>query len=124
MYYTRKANERADALSRKHKDVKEQGKAIEEYRTQVLFPRTKIDSAVVQDLQLAPMEPIQESEPEPMQELELELTTDLTSQPYDSIQLLDKILIANRTSPDLAELRIKAVFEQEKTWQLKDGLLL
>jgi hypothetical protein len=27
-------------------------------------------------------------------------------------------------SPNLAKLRIKAKFEQEKTWQLKDGLLL
>jgi hypothetical protein len=47
MYYIGKANKRADALSRKHEDVKEQGKAIEEYRTQVLLPRTKIDLAVV-----------------------------------------------------------------------------
>ena len=27
-------------------------------------------------------------------------------------------------SPDLAKLYIKAKFEQEKTWQLKDSLLL
>jgi hypothetical protein len=33
MYYARKANERADALSKKHEDVKEQGRVIEEYRT-------------------------------------------------------------------------------------------
>jgi hypothetical protein len=33
MYRARKANERADALSKKHEDVKEQGKVIEEYRT-------------------------------------------------------------------------------------------
>jgi Integrase zinc binding domain len=32
--------------------------------------------------------------------------------------------MANRTSSDLAELRTKAGFEQEETWQLKDGLLL
>jgi hypothetical protein len=107
--------------------VKEQGKVIKEYRTQVLLPRTKIDSVVIKDLQLAPIEPAPEQEPapiKPVQEQELELTADFTSQPYDSIQLLDKILIANRTSPDLAELRTKAEFEQEKTWQLKDSLLL
>jgi hypothetical protein len=46
--------------------------------------------------------------------LELELTTNFTSL-YDSIQLLDKILIANRISLDLAKLYIKAKFEQEKT---------
>jgi hypothetical protein len=47
MYYIRKANERADALSKKYKEVKEQGKAIKEYRTQVMLPRTKIDLVVV-----------------------------------------------------------------------------
>ena len=55
---------------------------------------------------------------------ELEATTDFTFQLYNSIQLLDKILNANRISPDLAKLRIKAKFKQEKTWQLKDSLLL
>ena len=116
IYRARKSNKRADALSKKHEDVKEQGRVIKEYRTQVLLPRTKIDSAVVKDLQLAPIETAPEQELEP--------TADFTSQPYDSIQLLDKILIANRTSPDLAKLRTKAEFEQEKTWQLRDGLLL
>jgi hypothetical protein len=47
MYRARRSNERADALSRKHEDVKEQGKVIKEYRTQVLLLRTKIDFAVV-----------------------------------------------------------------------------
>jgi hypothetical protein len=68
MYRARKSNKQADALSRKHEDVKEQGRVIEEYRTQVLLPRTKIDLAVVQDLQLAPIELAQE----------LELTTGFT----------------------------------------------
>jgi hypothetical protein len=126
IYRARKSNKRADALSRKYKDIKEQGKVIEEYKTQVLLPRTKIDLAVVQDLQLAPIEPIPELEQELELALtqELEATTDFTSQLYDSIQLLDKILNANRTSPDLVELCTKAKFEQEKTWQLKDSLLL
>ena len=47
-------------MSRKHKDVKEQGKVIEEYKTQVLLPRTKIDFAVVKDLQLALVKPAPE----------------------------------------------------------------
>jgi len=46
--------------------VKEQGKVIEEYRTQVLLPRTKIDSAVVKDLQLALIKPPPEQEPAPI----------------------------------------------------------
>ena len=32
--------------------------------------------------------------------------------------------MANRTSAKLEELRTKAKFEQERTWQLRDGLLL
>ena len=55
---------------------------------------------------------------------ELKLIIDFTSQLYNSIQLLDKILIANRISPDLIKLCIKAEFEREKTQQLKDSLLL
>jgi len=58
-------------LSKKYKDVKEQGRVIEEYRTQVLLPCTKIDSAVVKDLQLAPIETAPEQE--------LKLTADFTS---------------------------------------------
>ena len=116
IYRAKKSNKRADALSKKHEDVKEQGKVIKEYKTQVLLPCTKIDFAVVKDLQLALIEIAPEQE--------LELTANFTSQLYDSIQLLDKILIANRTSPDLVKLCTKAKFEQEKTQQLKDGLLL
>jgi hypothetical protein len=33
MYKAGKSNERANALSKKHEDVKEQGRVIEEYRT-------------------------------------------------------------------------------------------
>jgi hypothetical protein len=62
IYRARKSNKRANALSKKYKDVKEQGRVIEEYRTQVLLPRTKIDLAVIQDLQLAPVELAQELE--------------------------------------------------------------
>jgi hypothetical protein len=47
MYRAKKSNKRANALSKKYKDVKEQGKVIEEYRTQVLLLRTKIDLAVI-----------------------------------------------------------------------------
>jgi hypothetical protein len=56
-------------LSKKYKDVKGQGKAIEEYKTQVLLPCTKIDLAIVQDLQLALIKLAQE----------LKLTTNFTS---------------------------------------------
>jgi predicted metal-binding protein len=86
MYRARRSNERANALSKKHEDVKEQGKVIKEYKTQVLLLKTKIDSTVVQDLQLAPVKliPSPETILEPGLKLEPELTTDFTS-PYNSI---------------------------------------
>ena len=73
IYRARKSNKQANALSKKYKDIKEQGKVIKEYKTQVLLPRTKIDLAVIQDLQLAPIKPTPELE----QELELALTQEL-----------------------------------------------
>ena len=118
IYQAKKANKQVNALSKKHKDIKRQGKAIEEYKTQVLLPYTKINLAIIQDLQLALVKLALELEQE------LGLTTDLTSQLYNSIQLLDQILIANRILPGLVELYTKAEFEQEKTQQLKDSLLL
>ena len=51
--------------------MKEQSRVIEEYRTQVLLPRTKIDFAVIKDLQLAPIKLALEQEPaliKPIQE--------------------------------------------------------
>ena len=47
IYQARKSNKRANALSKKYKDIKEQGKVIKEYKTQVLLLRTKIDFAVI-----------------------------------------------------------------------------
>jgi hypothetical protein len=47
IYRARKSNKRADALSKKHKDIKEQSKVIKEYKTQVLLSRTKIDLAII-----------------------------------------------------------------------------
>jgi len=51
--------------------MKEQGKVIKEYKTQVLLPRIKIDFAVIKDLQLAPIKTALEQE--------LELIIDFTS---------------------------------------------
>jgi hypothetical protein len=80
IYRARKSNKRANALSKKYKDIKEQGKVIKEYKTQVLLPKTKIDFAVVQDLQLALVNPMLGPETilKPRLELELEPTTDFT----------------------------------------------
>jgi hypothetical protein len=97
-------------LSRKLEDTTAQDQVIATYRTQILLPRDKITKEVVQDLQLAPVED----------------STDLyqDKEGYTSIELMDKLLHENRTSPKLEELRIKAKSEKEDTWQLRDGLLL
>ncbi|KAH0553205.1 hypothetical protein GP486_006621 [Trichoglossum hirsutum] len=72
------------------------------YRTQVLLPQDKITEEVVQDLQLAPIKP----------------------DCYNSIELVDRLLIANCTLPKLKELRVQACNEKKSVWQLQDGLLL
>jgi hypothetical protein len=104
MYQTGKSNERADALSRKLEDTTSQDRAIAAHRTQILLPREKLADEVVQDLQLAPVE--------------------YASNEGKGFELVDKLLSANRTSPELEELRVKARNEKEGTWQLRDRLLL
>ena len=89
-YRTGKSNERADALSRKLEDTSAQDQVIAAHRTQVLLPQDKLADEVIRDLQLAPME--------------------TPSGSYDaeegcsSIELIDKLLTANRTSLELEEL--------------------
>jgi hypothetical protein len=52
MYCTGKSNARANALSRKAKEVKSQQKVIKQYRTQVFLPTDKVDIRVLKDLEL------------------------------------------------------------------------
>jgi hypothetical protein len=120
-YRAGKSNERADALSRKLEDTVAQDRLIATHRTQVLLPRDKITDEVVQDLELAPVEPA----------VSHELSTNLPQEKtrrvgteYTSIELMDKLLSANRTFSELEELRAKAKNEKQGTWQLRDGLLL
>ena len=110
MYRAGKANERADALSRKAEDVIAQQKAVEQHRTQTMIPRDKIDQAIIDDLGL---------EPEP------QLAALEGQYGYDSLRLIGRITEDNRTNPDLQDLRTKAQTEQaDNTWSLRDGLLL
>ena len=101
MYRARKANERADALSRKHEDIKEQDRIMAEYRTQTLLPSTKIDPKILLELQLA----VVTAPTEPMTE----------TASYDAVQIIDKVLSKNRSSTKLKELRTKAQNENEQT---------
>ena len=102
-YRAGKSNERADALSRRTEDVATQNRTMAAYRTQVLLPRDKISDRIIQDLQLAPIEP---------------------DTRHDSVELVDRLLTVNRTSPELEEFRIKAQNEKESIWQFRNGLLL
>src|SRR6201982_1214948 len=101
-YRAGKSNERADALSRRTEDVAQHTRTIAAHGTQVLLPRDKVTEEVAQALQLAPIE----------------------SDTHDSIELVDRLLAANRAAPELEELRTKARNEKEGPWSLQNGLLL
>ena len=126
MYYAGKSNTHADALSRKSEEVKSQQEAIERYCTQVLLPVKKVDHKVLQDLGL---DHVRRGLPGPAGEtIEIEKTALAALEAewgYDSLQLVDRILQDNRTSPDLQDLRQKAQEElRDDTWQLREKLLL
>jgi hypothetical protein len=87
----------------------------------VMLPRGKIDSRVVEDLQLAPLEESPDSE-QLVAFAEAPVTQGIEDVPaissdeaYDSIRLVDRILHENRTSLELSDLRVKAQAEAEET---------
>src|SRR4051794_27638443 len=96
-YRTGKSNERADALSRKLEDTTIQDQVITAHQTQVLLLQEKITTEVIQDLQLMPVE--QDVDVQPASNLHL------SSNKYDSITLVDKLLLANWASPELEKLQ-------------------
>jgi RNase H-like domain found in reverse transcriptase len=108
-YSSGKSNERADTLTRRPDDVASQSRVMDAYCIQVLLPRDKIADEVIKDLQLAPIQ-----------------ATSLYSigNSLDSIELVDRLLVANRAAPELEELRVKACTEADTLWKLWDGLLL
>jgi transposase InsO family protein len=97
-YRPGKQNEKADALTRRKPDVDGQAKATAENRTQTLLKAEHLDPQIIRELQLAPIE-------------------------NESLDLVDRILTANRTSESLTEFR-KMVNEGQTDWQLRDGLIL
>jgi transposase InsO family protein len=97
-YRAGKQNQKADALTRRKQDVDSQAKATAESRTQTLLKSENLEPRIIRELQLAPIE-------------------------EESIDLIDRILRANRTSETLAEYREKAS-EDGENWRLRDGLVL
>jgi len=98
-YRPGKQNEKADALTRRKQDVDDQAKVKTASRAQIVLKAENIDPRITRELQLAPIE-------------------------NESLDLIDRILRANRTSETLAEYREKASEEGEENWQLRDGLIL
>jgi hypothetical protein len=113
-YRTGRFNEQADALSQKLEDTLSQDRIIVVHWTQVLLPWEKVMDKVVWNLQPALIEPVtnQNSQAEHI------IIGDM------SLELVDKLLTANRTSSELKELWSKVRSEKEGMWHLKDGLLL
>jgi hypothetical protein len=98
IYRPGKQNEKADALTRRKPDVDDQAEVTAEFRTQALLKADNLDPRIIRELQLTPIE-------------------------NESLDLIDRILTANRTSESLAEFREKAA-EEQTDWQLRDGLIL
>lgn len=104
LYRPGKQNERADALTRREPDTTAQDAVKHAHRTQVLLPPANLDPRIVSELsvkgiELAPVEGII---------------------PMD---LIDRILAANRTSLSLEEERVCA-HRGDQDWTLRNDLLL
>ena len=96
-YRPGKQNQGADALTRRKQDTDSQGEVMVESRMQIMLKLENLDPRIIQEL--------------PPQDTQL---APLDSAPLD---LIDRILQANRTSESLAEYRRKATDEQQG-WQL------
>jgi hypothetical protein len=103
IYQAGKANQKADALTRREEDIKVQNALKKEAREQIAIPSHKVDSRIKAkiELELAPMSP------------------NLTP-----ITLTDHLLQANRTDLSLQPLRDRATQEGKTTWSIENGLLL
>ena len=89
-------------------------------RTQILLPGEKLMNEIVWNLQLALLEPSGgpqariKAAQDPPQALADPPMTPISN----TLELIDKLLNANWTAPELEELRVKAGTEVEDTWQL------
>jgi cellobiose-specific phosphotransferase system component IIA len=57
IYYAGKANQKADALTRRKEDIKAQNALKKEAREQIAIPSHKVDSQIKAKIKLAPMSP-------------------------------------------------------------------
>ena len=105
MYRPGKQNERADALSRREQDVEPQNQVKAEYRTRALLQPDQLDARILEELEEPP---------------EIAALEDIS----ESLDLVDRLLTANRTAESLETLRNRARNSERDDLVLEDGLLL
>src|SRR5579862_7667212 len=117
-YRTGRMNERADALSRKREDFLSQSQVMVVNQIQILLPQEKLADEVVQDLQLTPLEPsgIPKVIVKTAQDLPQVIADPHMTLISNSLELIDKLLSANRMAPELEKLQVKAGAEVKDTW--------
>jgi len=104
-YRPGKQNEKADALSRREQDVKQQDQVKTKYRTRALLQPDQLDARILEELE----EPFEVATFEDISE---------------SLSLINRLLAANRTAESLETLRKRARGGEKKGLVLEDGLLL
>jgi transposase InsO family protein len=103
-YRPGKNNALADALSRRQDVVNYQNEAKKKFRTQTLLLEECLDPQIVREFK------------------EVESTVSVVTL-QDNLHIVDKLLQANRTNPELEPYREKAR-GPDKDWAMQDGLLL
>lgn len=100
------SNTCADALSRRDQEVTTQEEIKSKYRTQTLLPDSVLDSRITDDLSM-----------------EGEEIASLLSIDQEELDLIDRLLLANREHPTLQDQRDLAT-NLKKGYSLRNGLLL
>ena len=111
-YRAGKANEQADALTRRDEDVRTQKERMEANRIGTLLKPEMLSPAVQADF-LAPL--VEEADPV----IHVPVAEGINPQ----LGLTLQILQANRTAPEIEEQRTLAQAEADGKWTLADGLL-
>ena len=127
-YHSATKNQKADALTRREEDVRQQDIVKKESREQVVLPAKNLSPQVQEELarsgpQLTVLDfpsPTVLDFPSPAREMDH--VKEAPARP-ESILITDRIFQANRTNEELQELRDQAGTEGEKTYTLKDGML-
>jgi hypothetical protein len=108
MYRDGKKNQKADALTRRDEEVEAQDGVKAEYRTRAFLSQDQVDPQVLRDLGINA----------------LDTNTVEMSTLDEPLQLIDRLLQANRDAPSLDALRTEASSEEPGELTIEEGLLL